>query len=385
MLRYQRQLEWKGHALDPDKKHDSHILSLAIDPEGNWVLSGGLDGFARIWSLSTGSLLGEVDFDMPVTSLEWPMHRREFFYAGCSSGMASSCSVIGASTLNISYRRHSVHERGSVQLIKVAAVIGADIIITATTAAASLWTVRHFEPGEWHKLLRIPDISTPSLTDHAEAVISSVHWLGVPSISGDSVEGQVLYLKGLCSCWDLSTLARVWTIPIAGCGRSDLSADQHFLAIHNIRRGISIYNMSLRTLCEEMPLDQSTNAVLLSIKYVHGGCALATGSSTGKVRIWNANGGLSQIQKLVHDQVRVPVIASHCSEDGEDIILVSASFQGHIYIWKAGQVSTSTETASQGSRTSGVWVWKCGSLCALLLALTGACCALFVYFHKMYE
>ena len=95
MLRYDRRLSWKGHGLDSDEAAKSYILSLAINPEGDRLLSGGLDGFARIWDLSTGRLLGEVNLQLPVTCVEWPSHRRDWFYVGCSAGTVASCIAVG--------------------------------------------------------------------------------------------------------------------------------------------------------------------------------------------------------------------------------------------------------------------------------------------------
>lgn len=106
-LQYRTRAVWKGHGKDDESK--PQILALAMNPDGQWLLSGGLDGFARLWSLKNGELLGEISLGLPIASLEWPLHRREFFYAGCSSGMSMSCSVVGTAVRIRTTRTSPVH------------------------------------------------------------------------------------------------------------------------------------------------------------------------------------------------------------------------------------------------------------------------------------
>lgn len=88
---------------------------------------------------------------------------------------------------------------------------------------------------------------------------------------------------------------------ITRSGSSDLSPDRRYLATLNIRQGIAMYDMQTREICMEALLDQGSSAAPLPILYIHKGNAVVTGTKTGKVRIWNADGKQPfHMQKLVH-------------------------------------------------------------------------------------
>ena len=101
---------------------------------------------------------------------------------------------------------------------------------------------------------------------------------------------------------------------------SDLSPDHRFLATQHIRYGIRIYDLYTQKLFQETPLDLGPTATPLEIIYVHGGRALATGTCTGNVCVWDTDGRyLSQIQKLPHSE-SLPVAVHIFSVDTHSII-----------------------------------------------------------------
>lgn len=98
-------------------------------------------------------------------------------------------------------------------------------------------------------------------------------------------------------------------------GSADVSPDYRYLAVLRIRQGLAVFDLHTRDLCEEMPLDMGPHAVPLPIQYIHDGAAIATGSNTGKVRLWNTDGQKPcQMQKLVHGEPHANISIRHAQQ-----------------------------------------------------------------------
>lgn len=53
--------------------HGSRVRSVAIDPSGKWVASGGDDGFVKFWELETGKLMDSIKLssEEPISVVRW--------------------------------------------------------------------------------------------------------------------------------------------------------------------------------------------------------------------------------------------------------------------------------------------------------------------------
>ncbi|KAF4359161.1 hypothetical protein F8388_005270 [Cannabis sativa] len=51
--------------------HTDAVLSISVDPSGQWIASGSLDGTARVWEIETGRCLRVWSFDEAVKCVSW--------------------------------------------------------------------------------------------------------------------------------------------------------------------------------------------------------------------------------------------------------------------------------------------------------------------------
>jgi WD40 repeat protein len=73
-------------------------------------------------------------------------------------------------------------------------------------------------------------------------------------------------------------------------GHADLSSDEKRIAISNLHGGVDVYELSSTILLTSLKPDADQN-VASPVLFIHGGRSILTASSTGRVRLWNAQTG----------------------------------------------------------------------------------------------
>eukprot|EP01025_Chloroclados_australasicus_P042378 TRINITY_DN4507_c0_g1_i8.p1 TRINITY_DN4507_c0_g1~~TRINITY_DN4507_c0_g1_i8.p1 ORF type:complete len:725 (-),score=120.31 TRINITY_DN4507_c0_g1_i8:319-2268(-) len=63
--------------------HQGLVKSVAIDPQGEWLLSGGKDGTLRVWEVTTGRCMQTWQFDKPVLHVEWNIINTVYLACAC--------------------------------------------------------------------------------------------------------------------------------------------------------------------------------------------------------------------------------------------------------------------------------------------------------------
>ncbi|TFK82415.1 WD40 repeat-like protein [Polyporus arcularius HHB13444] len=267
------------------------VSAIGFSSNGSYLATAGFDGRVCVWQMKDYRLLHEYRSTTPVCSLEWIRNGEDSIVIGYQDGNIATLSL----TANI-LSLHGFHAHD--YPVDCLANHG-KMIATAAQHEVRVW--------EWHPLgssytfllelcigLADPPKSAESLS--REVLVVNLHWTswgGHPSVLLVSYQNHGIFMYESVG-WAMIHQLR--------CGdsiaRSSLSPDGSSLALYKLTAGIEVRLILDDSVKYSFPKRRAVSS-LVPVLFVHGGHAIAVGSTKGEVEIWDV-ASATHMQTLVH-------------------------------------------------------------------------------------
>ncbi|KAF8834765.1 WD40 repeat-like protein [Paxillus ammoniavirescens] len=326
----------KHNPIWPLEGHTGSVTALAFSPGGDRLASGSEDGSIIIWEPLTASLQYQVVLPSTITCLVWDSTRLSRLFLGCTDGTLavlenfekqepgdSVLTGIKVSICALAINSYTGH---------IAVVAGSEIHLAKEVAPSLVSIHRKYAT---FKIFPSPSelLNTPEQADK---------WVRGTALAykDNGNEIVVAYLNHGVVCWDIGTLNQLWRInPIHSHHliHTTLFPDENLILISNLCDSIDLYKkgQSHPTLrLKNLPISTDRN-VPLQVACLPGGNEVISGSSNGKVHIWDISSGKT-LQLLEHQGHLVQVIATF--EYPSCIVITTSTsrttLDTSIHIWK---------------------------------------------------
>ncbi|KAL6300928.1 WD40 repeat-like protein [Sparassis latifolia] len=334
--------------------HSDSVNCLSFSPDGNYLATGGDDYTLIIWNITNGRLLFRVVFESSIDCIIWHPIHHETLIVACESGHLYQLQHFDLKQVE----RHNIHVgvRGPIYCLDYDAINGQ----LAIGMGSDVHVTREGHKDHYFGSVKFP---SPPLVDSTGGHDNDtrVRPVGLHFAK----RGRILiasYTAHGVICWEASSRNKLWHIttnsPAARIGSSALSPDGRDLMIYYLKGDMQLH--SVGSFGQHQPRQRykfdkpAVSNHSLQIVFLHRGRAVACGTTTGNVCIWETSTG-EFFQHLPHQGARLRTDSSR-SRGGFSFIATGSAGRGqgtYINIWRA-KISDS----SIPWRTLPVVVWR---------------------------
>ncbi|TFK79240.1 WD40 repeat-like protein, partial [Polyporus arcularius HHB13444] len=269
--------------------HCDTVNSLSFSPGGTHLASGGDDTALCIWNISRGQLLYRLLFDEAIDCVLWHPIHPETVIVGLSNGYMFQ--VYGFSLLTTRRYRIDLGARSAVfcfdydsSSLCLAIGMGEEVHVTREVSQNSY---------DGDLILSRPVEEAGAGDQRTRPVAVKFHKNGTNVIASYMNHGVI--------CWDTTTRNILWHMtmpaqtPTMYVGSSALNPTHRYIAVHNVANGIDLYNVGGNG--QQSPRktyrfkERPKSIVHLQVRFIHGGKALVSGTTTGGVLVWETGTG----------------------------------------------------------------------------------------------
>ena len=306
--------------------HEHHVWSVDFGPDGTWLVSGSIDGTARVWDEASGRLLRTIDVGGRVRSAAVSPDGQRVVAATEGGALSVWGIPTGAKLMTLSsdgdgFSGTSFSPDGTM------------IASASSDGTARVWSS---DSGELLITLEHPD------------------WVQDICFSPDSTRVATSCRDNVARLWDLSTGAASLEIPV-------LPSTKEWTFVHSWAVTIDPAGEILATGCHDgvIKLWNAATGELLrslgghsnrirSLEFSPDGTRLASASDDGTVRIWDPTAGVELTTLLGHEGC---VFGVGFSPDGTRLTSVGADRS--VRVWYAQ--SSRRLRQFRGHRNRGIW------------------------------
>ncbi|KAI0690828.1 WD40-repeat-containing domain protein, partial [Cerioporus squamosus] len=268
------------------ENHDTGITCVAFSCQGTFLASAGLDGRVCIWEVNSQRLLHMYKCETSISSISWMQNGEDSLIVGYEDGNVGTLSMTSnVLTLNGFWAHdHCVDSLAN----------QGHMIATGAQSEVRVWEW-HPRSEPWKLLVAFaePQKSAQNLT--LEVLVVSMHWVmfgADPSVLAVSYQNHGILF------YETTSWAVVHVLdprdPIA-C--TSFSSDGMLVATSS-KAGIEVRSVSDGAVCCAF-LHDAPEKYLVPVLFIHGGQAIASGSTTGAVHIWGRDWS-HKLQTLQH-------------------------------------------------------------------------------------
>ncbi|KAH9931483.1 WD40-repeat-containing domain protein [Fomitopsis serialis] len=320
--------------------HAGTINVLAFSPDSQYLASGSDDRSVIIWNVPSGKSLYRFSFESRVDSLLWHPRWEETLIVACESGSLQqvygfSMAHYGVYDINLGVRSHIYCLDFHPSSCLLAAGVGPEVHMT-----------REISRNQYAcASMRLPEPAAN--TDMDDPRYRAV------ALKFNEAGGQLIvtYLSHGIVCWDISTRQSIWRLvpPTTdyAIGHSAISPDYRQIVVHNFQDGLQQYAIkgkeSPHPMLKYLFDTHSDSKLALQVAFLHHGRAVISGTSTGRVCIWETASG-DYFQQLPHDGDTI-VAVTGCQRGEFSYVATGAASKGaetYIKIWRAKIAGLST-------------------------------------------
>ncbi|KAH9855535.1 WD40-repeat-containing domain protein [Lenzites betulinus] len=276
--------------------HSDTVNCLAFSPSGTHLASGGDDHAFVIWNALQGRLLYRFMFKSAVDALLWHPIYPDTVIVGCENGTISQVHEFSVTNsehyeLNLGVRSTIHCLDYDIHTAQLAIGMGEEVHVT-----------KEKTQNRYGGDVALPSPADPVITGAGEwrlrAIALKFHDRGTALI--------VSYLGHGISCWDITSGASLWHIPMPSTkpniGGAAISIDHRYIAVYNLIDGLDLYALGTKKTKPKMSykIDKAPRSKhRLQVNFVHGGRAIFSGTTSGKISLWDVRTG-EVCQNLEH-------------------------------------------------------------------------------------
>ncbi|KAI0686806.1 WD40-repeat-containing domain protein [Cerioporus squamosus] len=294
--------------------HSNGITRVAFNPAGSLLASAGLDGTVCIWDTATWSLLDVYYAKTRITAVAW--YTDENLVCGLADGFLSALVKDGNDVTQVSgfwAHRYPV-EHLSVRGNMVASGAHEELSVWN-------WDANHND-----------DEDERTDKEQLEVLVTSLSWAPSYLIA--------TYLNHGIRLFDTENWKNVRVInttPIVG---ASLSPNGAFLAASHVGGGFHVYDLDSGKVIRTFLRDITDKSRAVPVLFIHGGHAIACGSTEGMVSIWYVGSGLELEPLDVPKGEKVLALAAHYYAASDRFLIATGVMNEHapssVIIWTAG-------------------------------------------------
>ncbi|KAI6011714.1 hypothetical protein PISMIDRAFT_682417 [Pisolithus microcarpus 441] len=297
-------------------EHSNSMNTVAFSPCRRYLMSGSSDHSVCIWNVHSGSFLFWVVFDSAVNVLHWHPTCKETLICSCNDG----------SVLSMSGFRPSGFEKKLIRLGIKAPVFCMDIDMNMNLWAIGVGNQVNITVGDNQdeytaatQLPPPPEIDAKHTENDVHIRPCSLHFIG----GGRKLVASYLNHGIVAS--------------------STVCHDMNTLVVNMLQDGICLYKIGSKRAIWKWDHEADCNVQCpLSISFLHGGRAVALGTITGNVHVWNMD-SKDLYLVLLHGSDIMQAVATY-QQGAWNYIAVGSALKGqdtYIKIWKANITSSS--------------------------------------------
>ncbi|KAH9021464.1 WD40-repeat-containing domain protein [Lactarius pseudohatsudake] len=330
--------------------HDGAITSVALNPRGNILAVGSLDGSISVWAVDTGSALHRVNARTPIHSLVWSTGSEGFVF-GCENGVLVSILLEEACVKTVYFHAHSR------PIYCLSPFSNDELLISGAVNEVTVWKRdRHNATRDetWEAFKIIPQPPEQYSRTGRVVKVTSVNWLqNRNSSEGGQKFILTSYLWHGVMCWDLASLAIMWRLAIPDCLSLALTLDGSLVAAYGASDSFEVHDTRTRRLMQALPWEARPDPSSESppVAFAHEGFAIISGGQ-GKASIWDVEHG-DELQTLIHGGTgRITALTAYSSASADRFLVVTGTDEGEssrIVIWDTIPYGSEANTAAQAA------------------------------------
>ncbi|RDX47415.1 WD40 repeat-like protein [Lentinus brumalis] len=317
--------------------HSNGITRVAFNPAGSLLASAGLDGTVCIWDTATWSLLDVYYAKTRITAVAW--YTDDNLVCGLADGSLSALVKDGNDVTHVSgFWAH----RYPVEHLSVRG----NMVATGAHEELSVWNWDS-NPMLACVITSLPppvteQTDTDSSGDDGEDERPDEEQLEVlvTSLSWASSHLIATYLNHGIRLFDIQNWKNVRVIDTTPIVSASLSPNGAFLAASQVGGSFYVYDLDSGKVIRTFLRDVTDKSRAVPVLFVHGGHAIACGSTEGTVRIWYVDSGIGLEPLHIPKGEKVLALAAHYYAASDRFLIATGAMNEHapssIVIWTAG-------------------------------------------------